>query len=319
MPIKIPNDLPARQFLEEEGLVVMRECDAMRQDIRPLRIALLNLMPQKVATETQIARLIGATPLQIELTLLTTASYKPTNISRQHMLDFYRSWAEVRHEKFDCLIITGAPIEKLPFEEVHYWQELTQILDWSQTNVFQSLDLCWGAQAALYHFHGVPKHELPQKMFGVFDHLVMKPNAPLLRGFTGEFPVPVSRHTEVRSADLLDIDGLEVLAESDEAGLCLAQDHSRRHIYMFNHLEYDAQTLANEYRRDLEAGDDIQIPKHYFPGDNPEKAPSNRWRTYAHMLISNWINDVYQRAPFEIEQIGGTLLPEAVPKSSTGR
>jgi len=304
MPIKIPNDLPARQFLEKEGLVVMTESDAVRQDIRPLRIALLNLMPQKVKTETQLTRLIGATPLQVELTLMTMASYKPKNVPQQHMIDFYRPWEDVAHEKFDALIITGAPIEKLPFEDVIYWKELTRILDWSQENVFQSLDLCWGAQAALYHFYGTPKYELPQKMFGVFPHEVTTPNSTLLRGFDDRFPVPVSRHTETRRVDIDKVPGLVVLSESEEAGLCLIQDSSRRHIYMFNHLEYDAHTLNDEYQRDVKEGLDIQLPKHYFPGDDPRRAPTNTWRSHGHLLISNWINEVYQHTPFSIEEIG---------------
>jgi len=304
MPIKIPNDLPARQFLENEGLVVMSESDAVRQDIRPLRIALLNLMPQKVKTETQLTRLIGATPLQVELSLMTMASYKPKNVPQQHMIDFYRPWEDVAHEKFDALIITGAPIEKLPFEDVIYWKELTRILDWTQDNVFQSLDLCWGAQAALYHFYGTPKYELPEKMFGVFPHEVATPNSMLLRGFNDIFPVPVSRHTETRREDIEKIPELVILAESREAGLCLVQDTARRHIYMFNHLEYDDRTLSEEYQRDVEAGLDIQKPKYYFPDDDPRQRPANTWRSHGHLLISNWINEVYQHTPFSIDQIG---------------
>ena len=304
MPITIPDDLPARRFLEEEGLVVMRESDAIRQDIRPMRIALLNLMPQKEKTETQIARLIGATPLQVELTLITTSSYTPIHAPREHMLAFYRPWEDVAEEKFDGLIVTGAPIEMLPFEEVAYWEELTRIFDWSQTHVHQTLNLCWGAQAALYHFHGVPKHALPRKMFGVYLHRVVTPNTSLLRGFDDAFWVPVSRHTEVRREDLPEDAGIEVLAESDEAGLCLLRDRRRRHVHMFNHLEYDAHTLRDEYERDLKAGLDIQIPKNYFPDDDPTKEPTNHWRSHGHLLVHNWINDVYQETPFDISRIG---------------
>ncbi len=304
MPIKIPNDLPAAPQLEHEGLVVMKESDAVRQDIRPMRIAMLNLMPHKLKTELQLARLIGGTPLQVELTLVMTTSYTPTNTPMQHMLDFYRPWQEVRDEKFDGLVITGAPIERLPFQDVIYWKELKDILDWTQTHVTTTLDLCWGAQAALNHFYGVPKHELPAKMFGVFNHRVARRGVSLLRGFDDEFPVPVSRHTEVRSAELPQRDDIEILAESDEAGLCLVQDHAHRHIYMFNHLEYDVGTLGDEYWRDKKAGLDIQIPRHYFPGDDPGKAPSQTWRSHAHLLISNWIHDMYQESPYEIDMIG---------------
>ncbi len=304
MPIKIPNDLPARQFLEDEGLTVMRESDAIRQDIRPMRIALLNLMPQKEKTEIQLARLIGSTPLQVEMTLVTTSSYTPIHTSRQHMLDFYRPWEEIKGERFDGLVITGAPIETLPFEEVKYWDELTQILDWSQTHVHQTLGLCWGAQAALYHFHGVPKYELPRKMFGVYGHRVVTPNSTLLRGFEDVFPVPVSRHTEVRRADLPEGPKMQVLAESDEAGLCMIQDHGRRHIYMFNHLEYDAHTLADEFERDRSEGLDIQVPVNYYPGDDPENKPANRWRSHAHLFIGNWINLLYQTTAADVADIG---------------
>ncbi|MEM7172603.1 MAG: homoserine O-succinyltransferase [Pseudomonadota bacterium] len=315
MPIKIPDDLPARQFLETEGLLVMGESDALRQDVRPLRIALLNLMPQKIKTETQLARLIGSTPLQVELTLLITSSYTPTTVPKQHLLDFYRPWDEVRSEKFDGLIITGAPIEKMPFDEVVYWRELTEILDWSQTNIHQSYNLCWGAQAALYHFYGIPKHTMPAKLFGVFKHHITTPNSTVLRGFNDEFFVPVSRHTETRREDLLPYSGLEILAESEEAGLCLIQDHDHRHLYMFNHLEYDAGTLRDEFNRDLSAGLDIQPPKYYFPNDDPEREPRNFWRSHAHLLMGNWINDLYQTTPYDLNDIGSkkpvTLLVES--------
>ncbi len=304
MPIKIPDDLPARQHLESEGLLVMGETDAIRQDIRPLRIALLNLMPQKVKTETQLARLIGSTPLQVELTLIITASYTPTTVPKQHLLDFYRPWDEVRGEKFDGLIITGAPIEKLPFEDVLYWRELTDILDWSQSNVHGTYNLCWGAQAALYHFYGIPKHILPEKLFGVFRHRVVAPNSSIMRGFNDEFFVPVSRHTETRRADIAGHSGLRVLADSDEAGLCLIEDVTHNQLLMFNHLEYDAGTLRDEYNRDLSAGLDIQPPKYYFPNNDPEREPRNFWRSHAHLIMGNWINDLYQTTPFTLADIG---------------
>ena len=263
-------------------------------------------MPRKETTETQLARLIGSTPLQVELTLVTTASYKPTNTSQDHMRDFYRPWDTVSKEKFDAFVITGAPIEKLPFEEVYYWDELTEILDWTKTNVTQTLDLCWGAQAALYHFHGVPKYLLDRKVFGVFRHHVRDPGNPLLRGFTDVFPVPVSRHTEVRHGDIASVEGLRVLAESDEAGLCMLQDESRRHIYMFNHLEYDACTLGDEYWRDKNQGLEIDLPANYFPEDDPAQEPANGWRAHGHLFIANWINHVYQTSPFDISQIGSS-------------
>lgn len=304
MPIKIPNSLPARGALEKEGVVVMSESEAVRQDIRPLRIAMLNLMPQKQMTEMQWARLVGSTPLQIEFTLVTTASYQPANVSTKHMEDFYRPWNEVAREKFDGFIITGAPIEKLPFEEVIYWQELTEILDWTQSHVHQSLDLCWGAQAALYHFHGIEKYMLPQKMFGVFEHEVLVSSSPLLRGFDDTFPVPVSRHTMTKLADLQGIENLSALANSKEAGLCMVEDRKHRHVCMFNHLEYDATTLREEYQRDLSQGLDIQVPAHYFPDDDPSATPRNSWRSHAHLFVANWINELYQSSPFDLSKVG---------------
>jgi len=316
MPIKIPNSLPARRHLEQEGLVVMREYDAVRQDIRPIRIGLLNLMPQKEKTETQLARLIGSTPLQVELALITTGTYTPSHVSRQHLLDFYRPWDDVKHEKFDCLLLTGAPIEHLPFEEVLYWRELKEILDWTQTHVHSTLNICWGAQAALHHFYGVPKYPLPQKMFGLFEHNIVTPNSSLLRGFDDAFMVPVSRHTEVRREDMPVMDGFDILAESNDAGLCLISDRNRRQIYMFNHLEYDALSLRDEYERDVRKGLDIQIPKNYYPHDNPAETPQNTWRSHAHLFIANWINDVYQTTPFDISQIG--VEPDHAAQS-TGR
>ncbi len=312
MPIKIPNDLPARPILEEEGVRIIRETDALRQDVRPLRIAMLNLMPNKIRTETQIARLAGSTPLQVEMTLLKTGSYKSKNTPEPHLIAFYKTWEEVRHEKFDGLIVTGAPIETLPFEDVDYWEELTAIFDWAQTNVFRSFYICWGAQAALHHFHGVPKYELDRKMFGVFRHHITKKNVSLLQGFNDEFSIPVSRHTEVRSEDIPDKPGLHILAESADSGLCLMEDLPHRAVYMFNHLEYDADTLKTEYDRDVAAGAEIHLPKNYYPDDNPGEAPINQWRSYAHLLFWNWINEIYQGTPFDIADIGreGLPLPE---------
>ncbi len=306
MPIKIPNDLPARRILEEEGVAVISEFDAVRQDIRPLRIAMLNLMPDKIRTETQIARVVGSTPLQVEMTLLNTSSYKSRNVPERHLIDFYRTWDEVRHEKFDGLIVTGAPIETLPFEEVDYWDELTAIFDWAQTNVFRGFHLCWGAQAALQHYHGVPKYLLDQKMFGIFRHHIVSHGSGLMRGFNDEFSIPVSRHTEVRREDIPDKPGLIILAESPEAGLCLMEDRAHRAVYMFNHLEYDADTLLREYERDQAEGANIQVPKNYFPNDDPSKPPVNHWRSYAHLLFWNWIYEIYENMPHDISKIGET-------------
>jgi homoserine O-succinyltransferase len=315
MPIKIPNDLPARRILAEEGVEVIRESDAVRQDIRPMRIALLNLMPDKIRTETQIARVVGSTPLQVEMTLLNTDSYKSKNVPERHLIDFYHTWDEIRHEKFDGLIVTGAPIETLPFEAVDYWDELTAIFDWAQSHVFRSFHLCWGAQAALHHFHGVPKYELERKMFGIFRHHIVTPGSNLLRGFNDEFSIPVSRHTEVRREDIPDKPGLVILAESPEAGLCLMEDRAHRAVYMFNHLEYDADTLKREYERDLAAGAEIQLPRNYFPDDDPSKPPVNHWRSYAHLLFWNWIYEIYENTPYDISEIGSAA---SAPLEQTG-
>ncbi len=304
MPIKIPNNLPARRVLEREGVRIISETDAIRQDVRPMRIALLNLMPDKIRAETQFARVIGSTPLQVEMTLLNTGSYKSRNTPEHHLIDFYKTWDQVRHEFFDGLVVTGAPVETLPFEEVEYWPELCRIFDWAQTNVYRGFYICWGAQAALHHYHGVPKHLLPRKKFGIFRHRIVKSDASLLLGFNDEFSIPVSRHTETRKNDLPDTPGLNVLAESDESGLCLMEDIPHRAAYMFNHLEYDADTLKGEYERDVAAGELIQIPKNYFPDDNPKRPPTNQWRSYAHLLFWNWIGEMYQGTPFEISQIG---------------
>ena len=304
MPIKIPDDLPARATLDAEGVMVMGEADAVRQDIRPMRIALLNLMPNKIRTETQFARLLGATPLQVELTLVKITHHVPRNTPGEHIITFYRDWEEIRDERFDGFIVTGAPVETLPFEQVTYWDELRRIFDWTQDHVHACLNICWGAQAALKHFRDIPKHELPGKMFGVFEHSVTAPGNTLLRGFNDTFHIPVSRHTETRKEDLPDDPMLQVLAESPESGLCLVQDQRYRQIYIFNHLEYDARTLADEYNRDASQGLPIDVPKNYFPDDDPAQEPPNRWRAHAHLLFSNWVNDVYQSVPFEIEDIG---------------
>ncbi len=304
MPIRIPDKLPARRILEREGVMVMTEASANRQDIRPLRIGLLNLMPNKIRTETQFARLIGATPLQVELTLVKVASHTPKNTAKDHMLAFYESWEDIRHLKFDGFIITGAPIELLAFEDVNYWQELTHILDWTQSNVHSTFNICWGAQAAIHHFHGVPKHALATKSFGVYRHRNLNQSSPLLRGFSDDFSMPVSRWTEIRRSDLPTNRKLEVLMESDEVGLCLINDAKHRSVYMFNHIEYDTTSLAEEYERDVEAGRTIAVPANYYPSDNPGAKPENRWRSHAHLLFGNWINSVYQTTPFDVRNIG---------------
>lgn len=302
MPIKIPSDLPAHKILSAEGVSVMGEEKAKNQDIRPLQIGLLNLMPNKVRTETQFARLLGATPLQIELTLVRMDDHTSKNTSAEHMETFYQPWSEVKNHKFDGFIVTGAPIERMPFEDVGYWQNLKAVLDWTQTNVNASLFICWGAQAALHHFYGVEKYDLGAKAFGVYRHANRAPTSPFLRGFSDDFSIPVSRWTEVRKSDLPE--GIEILMESDETGLCLVNDASKRALYMFNHIEYDSSSLAEEYARDIESGNPIGIPCNYFPDDNPQNPPENRWRSHAHLLLGNWLNIVYQTTPYDLKNIG---------------
>jgi homoserine O-succinyltransferase len=304
MPIRIPDKLPARDVLVKEGVMVMDESVAIRQDIRPLQIGLLNLMPNKIATETQIARLVGATPLQVELTLVRIGSHEAKNTSQEHLINFYHTWEEVKHRKFDGFIITGAPIETLPYEEVTYWKELTGIFDWTRTHVHSPFFICWGAMAALNHFHGVPKHELAAKAFGVFRHRNLSPASPYLAGFSDDFAISVSRWTEIRRGDLKADMGLEVLMESDETGLCLLSERHGNRLYIFNHVEYDSGTLADEYFRDVKAGTPIRPPANYFPGDNPARQPLNRWRSHAFLLFGNWINRVYQTTPFDLAGIG---------------
>ncbi len=306
MPIRIPNELPARRILEKEGVMVMTEATANRQDIRTLKIGLLNLMPNKIKTETQFARLIGATPLQIELTLIRITGHTPKNTSAEHMLAFYEPWEDVQEQRFDGFIITGAPIEQMPFEDVTYWEELTRIFAWTQTHVHSTMNICWGAQAALHHFHGVPKHALQQKAFGVYRHRNLNPSSPYLRGFSDDFSMPISRWTEVRKTDLPKNAKLEILMESDEMGLCLINDPTHRSLHMFNHIEYDTHSLAEEYDRDISAAKTIAVPANYYPNDNPVKEPENRWRSHAHLLFGNWINEVYQTTPFDLGDIGKT-------------
>jgi len=303
MPIKIPNDLPARAVLDHERVPVITEDMALRQDIRPLQIALLNLMPEKIKTETQLLRVLGATPLQIEMTLLRAGSHESKNTPQEHLTAFYKTWEDVRDRRFDALIVTGAPVEHLPFEQVTYWDELSAILDWTRTNVFSSLFICWGAQAALHRFHGLPKYDVGTKRFGVFRHRVLKPFEPLTAGFDDFFFVPVSRYTEVRPADVAAVPSLEILVESDESGLCLIQETASRRLYMFNHLEYDAETLLSEYRRDRDAGLATAVPFNYFPGDDPDLTPRMTWRAHRNLLFGNWINMVYQGTPYDLDDL----------------
>jgi len=304
MPIRIPDALPARDTLQAEGVMIMDEKTATRQDIRPLQIGLLNLMPNKIKTETQIARLVGSTPLQVELTLVRIGNHRSRNTSEDHLISFYKTWEEVKDRKFDGFIITGAPIETLPFEDVTYWDELEAILDWTTTNVHSSFFICWGAMAAAWHFHRVPKHTLPRKAFGVYRHRNLNPASPYLAGFSDDFQISVSRWTEVRRNELPASGALEVLMESDQTGLCLLHEAFANRLYIFNHIEYDSTTLAEEYFRDVKSGVPIEVPHNYFPEDNPDKAPLNRWRSHAFLLFGNWINQVYQTTAYDLERIG---------------
>lgn len=304
MPIKIPGGLPAAQTLESEHIFVMDESRAQTQDIRPLRIAILNLMPTKIVTETQLIRLLSNTPLQIELTLLGTETYRATHISEEHMESFYQSFSAVKDKKFDGLIITGAPVENLEFADVAYWDELCAILDWSRTHVYSTLHICWAAQAGLYHHYGIQKYALPKKMFGIFKHEVVVPRHPLLRGFDEIFLAPHSRHTTVYEQDIEDCPQLDILARSDRAGVYIVADRNARQFYITGHAEYDYDTLSREYFRDTLRGLDIDIPYNYFPGNDTSKTPRNVWRGHAHLLFSNWLNYfVYQRTPYDINSI----------------
>ena len=302
MPIKIPDLLPAKEILQSENIFVMGEQRAIHQDIRPLQIAVLNLMPTKIVTETQLLRLLGNTPLQVEVTLVRTSSYQSKNTPEEHMLTFYKTFEQIKDDKFDALIITGAPVEHLAFEEVDYWEELEQIMDWGLENVFALLFICWGAQAALYHQFGIPKYPLPAKQFGIFPHQVLEKNAKLLRGFDDIFYAPHSRHTEIRRADIEKIPGLNILAESPEAGVYIVGTQDGRQIFVTGHSEYDPLTLKREYDRDVAAGLPITVPVNYYPGNDPTRAPLVTWRGHAHLLFANWINYyVYQETPYDLQ------------------
>jgi len=304
MPVRIPSTLPARAILEHENIFVMGYARAKQQDIRALRVAILNLMPTKVETETQLLRLLGNSALQIEITLLQTASYQSRNTASDHLLAHYRTWDQVRDNKFDGLIITGAPVENMPFEKVEYWDELCNIMDWTRTNVFSSMYICWGAQAGLYHRYGVKKYPLPKKMFGVFEHKMLARNEKLLRGFDDTFLAPHSRHTGVSTREVRKVDALKLLAVSDDAGAYLAVSKNERHVFVTGHSEYDPLTLKSEYNRDVGRGLPIEVPKNYFPNDDPSRQPQVRWRSHANLLFSNWLNYyVYQVTPYDLKQI----------------
>ena len=304
MPIKIPNDLPAVKTLQEENIYVMTHTRASTQDIRPLRIVLLNLMPKKIETETQLSRLLGNTPLQIELELVRMKSHEAANTPQHHLLSFYKTFDDIRDERFDGMVITGAPVEQMPFEDVDYWPELCQIMAWSKTNVHSTLHICWGAQAGLYYHYGIDKQQLPKKLFGVFPHRVEYKRSILFRGFDDEFMVPHSRHTTVRREDIEKVDDLRILASSEEAGVYAVFTNMGRQIFITGHSEYDADTLKNEYLRDIAAGKPIEIPKNYFPDDDPTRQPLVRWRSSANLLFSNWLNYfVYQTTPYDLRSL----------------
>jgi homoserine O-succinyltransferase/O-acetyltransferase len=302
LPIKIPKLLPARNVLEAENIFIMDEDKATKQDIRPLNILILNLMPEKEKTEVQLLRLLGSTPLQVNITLLKTATYTAKNTSQFHLEHFYSSFAEVKSKRFDGLIITGAPIEHLPFDEVDYWQELTEIMEWSKKNVTSSLHICWGAQAALYYHFGIGKYELSGKCSGVYEHHVTNWSEPILRGFNDTFLAPVSRYTDVSIEEIRNSADLKLLSHSDEAGPLLISSTDGKMLMITGHLEYENDTLSQEYERDMEKGLDINVPKNYFPNDDPTQKPINRWRSHGYLLFSNWLNYyVYQETPYEWE------------------
>ena len=305
MPIRIPNDLPATETLQQENIFVMTQDRAVTQDIRPLEIVLLNLMPTKIATETQLSRLLGNTPLQVHLELMHTKSHESKNVSQEHLLTFYKSFDELKHRKFDGMVITGAPVEHMAFENVDYWQELTQIMEWSKTNVHSTFHICWGAQAGLYYHYGIHKQQLPEKLFGVYEHRADYKRSILLRGFDDCFWVPHSRHTTVLRQDIEQVPGLKIIASSEEAGVYAVMSKEGRQIFITGHSEYDPLTLQTEYLRDKNLGLPIQVPANYYPGDDDTKEPIVRWRGHANLLFSNWLNYfVYQTTPYDIMTIG---------------
>ena len=304
MPVRIPDDLPARKTLAEENIFVMSTERAVHQDIRALRIAVLNLMPTKIVTETQLLRLLGNSPLQVDITFIRMGMHESKNTPTEHLDAFYESLDEVLHERFDGLVITGAPVETLPFDEVDYWPELVRLMDWSRRNVWSTLHICWGAQAALYHHYGVPKYPVACKIFGLFSHRVLDGQVPVMRGFDEVFLAPHSRHTEVRRGDIEKVKELKLLSVSDEAGVYMAMSQDGRMVFVTGHPEYDRLTLKAEYDRDVAKGMNIAVPKNYFPGDDPAKEPLVTWRSHAHLLYSNWLNYcVYQETPFDLGKL----------------
>jgi len=304
LPIKIPNNLPAKEILANENIFVMPEERALLQDIRPLKIAILNLMPTKIATETQLLRLIGNTPVQVEVILLHPKTHIVKNTPEEHLTNFYKTFDEVKDEKFDGLIITGAPVEDMEFEEVNYWHELTMVMEWSLRNVYSTFHICWGAQAGLYYHYGIKKYQLKEKVFGVFPHRITKPNTMLLRGFDDIFYAPHSRYTEVRREDIEKVVELDILSESDEAGIYILKNDGGRQIFVTGHSEYDPLTLKAEYDRDIAKGLEIKVPQNYYPGDNPSNPPIIRWRGHANLLFCNWLNyHVYQQTPFDLNEL----------------
>ena len=303
MPIRIPSKLPAFEILKSEGVNVMSNADADRQDIRPLKIGLLNLMPLKIQTENQFSRLIGSTPLQIELTLIRMSEHKSKHTSSDHMKSFYKSFEEIKEQKFDGLIITGAPIEHLEFNEVTYWDELRTIFEWTQNNVHSTFGVCWGGMAMINHFHNVEKHILDKKVFGCHRCQVTDPTSRFLTGFSDDLVIPVSRWTENKTSEILKA-GLKILIDSETSGPCLVEDEKHNALYIFNHFEYDKETLKQEYDRDVKNNTPINIPMNYYPNDDPKMPPLNKWRSHAHLLYGNWINQIYQTTPFDINRIG---------------
>ena len=304
MPIKIPHNLPAVDILAKENIFVMDEQRALSQDIRPLKCVIVNLMPTKIETETQLLRLLSNTPLQIEITFLKMDSYVSKNISVEHMKNFYKTFDDIKDEKFDALIITGAPVETLPFEEVAYWKELERVMQWSRKSVFSTLHICWGAQAGLYYHYGISKYYLNNKIFGIFPVEIENTKTMLLRGFDEIFNMPHSRHTGIKEEDILKISELEILAKSDEAGVSIIRSRDKRKIFVTGHMEYDRLTLENEYKRDINSGKKIAVPFNYYPDDNPEKKPLYTWRSHANLFFTNWINYyVYQETPYDLDEL----------------
>lgn len=304
MPLRLPDKLPAIELLKRENIFVMNESRALNQDIRPLRIVILNLMPLKITTETDLIRLLSNTPLQMEIYFMKLRSHTPKNTPIEHMMMFYRDFETLSKQKFDGMIVTGAPVESFPFEEVGYWQELQTIFDWARTHVTSTLYICWAAQAGLYHYYGIPKYPLSKKMFGIFDQRSLDPQLPIFRGFDDVFHMPQSRHTEVRRADIERVAGLQIIAESDESGVGIVMGRGGREFFITGHLEYAANTLDNEYRRDRGVRTDVDMPKNYYLHDDPEQTPVVTWRSSANLLYSNWINYyVYQETPYDIDQI----------------